>query len=173
LLAGISSKIASFPQLEKEIGRCISSAAELLDSASDRLMELRQLLREKRQQILNRLDSIIKSHENEKYIQEPLVTERDGRYVIPLKVELRREIKGIIHDISNTGATAFIEPMATVDLVRTARNGIEEQHEIEQILIITCYGIGEQETEISQDLKLSIAEIDLALGARYAEKSRL
>ena len=68
--------------------------------------------KDKRQQLMTTLDDIIRSEQNEKYIQDPIVTERDGRYVIPVKVELRREFKGIVHDISNTGATAFVEPIA-------------------------------------------------------------
>ena len=107
LLASINSRIEPQPSLEKEIARCISPGAELLDSASETLMELRRVIRERRLQILSRLDSLIKSHDNEKYIQEPLITERDGRYVIPIKFELRREMKGIVHDISNTGRDCF------------------------------------------------------------------
>ena len=173
LLAGINSRITPLPQLEKEIGHCISPAAELLDTASDRLAELRRMLKEKRVQILSRLDSIIKSHDNEKYIQEPLITERDGRYVIPLKVETRREIKGIVHDISNTGATAFVEPMATVDLGNELREMvIEEQHEVERILASLSAGVGEEEVTITLNLRL-IAEIDLELAkARFADRFR-
>jgi DNA mismatch repair protein MutS2 len=173
LLVNISSKILPLPQLEKEIERCISPSAELLDSASERLAELRRVLREKRVQIMSRLDAIIKSGDNEKYIQEPLVTERDGRYVIPLKVEMRREIKGIVHDISNTGATAFVEPMATVELGNELREAvIEEKHEVERILASLSAGIGAEEAAISQNLKL-IAEIDLAVAkARYAGRFR-
>ena len=171
LLSKISSQITPLPQIEKEIARCISPGAELLDSASDRLAELRQMLREKRQQILNRLDSMIKSPEMEKYLQESLITERNGRYVIPIKIELRREVKGIVHDISNTGATAFIEPMATLDLGNELREAvIEEQNEVERILSALSAAIGEEEVTISRNLKL-VAEIDLALTkARYAEK---
>ncbi len=173
LLSAVSSQIVTLPSLEKEIGRCISPSAELLDTASERLLELRRLLKEKRQQILSHLDSMIKSRENEKYIQEPLITERDGRYVIPLKVELRREIKGIVHDISNTGATAFVEPMATVDLGNELREMvIEEQHEIERILGSLSSGIGAEEANISRNLIL-MGEIDLALSkARFADRYR-
>ncbi|MBP1706733.1 MAG: mismatch repair protein MutS2 [Chloroflexi bacterium] len=173
LLSAVSSQIVTLPTLEKEIGRCISPSAELLDTASERLLELRRLLKEKRQQILGQLDSMIKARENEKYIQEPLITERDGRYVIPLKVELRREIKGIVHDISNTGATAFVEPMATVDLGNELREMvIEEQHEIERILASLSSGIGAEEANISCNLIL-MGEIDLALSkARFADRYR-
>ena len=171
LLSQINSQITVLPQIEKEIARCISPGAELLDSASDRLGELRQILREKRQQILIRLDSMIKSAEMEKYLQESLITERNGRYVIPIKIELRREVKGIVHDISNTGATAFIEPMATLDMGNELREAvIEEQNEVERILSALSSAIGQEEPAISHNLKL-VAEIDLALTkARFAEK---
>jgi DNA mismatch repair protein MutS2 len=173
LLAGINSKITALPQLEKDIERCIAPSAELLDSASEKLTELRRLLKEKRVQILSRLDSIIKSPDNDRYIQEPLVTEREGRYVIPIKVELRREMKGIIHDISNTGATAFVEPMSTVDLGNELREMvIEEQREVERILAALSAAIGAEEASISLNLKL-VGEIDLALAkARYADQAR-
>ncbi len=171
LLAEISKKITDLPQLEKEIARCISPGAELMDSASERLSEIRRLLKDKRVQILSRLDSMIKAPETEKYIQDPLITERDGRYVIPVKVELRKEFKGIVHDISNTGATAFVEPLATVDLGNELRElVIEEQHEIERILIALSTAVGQEEVSIALNLKL-IAEIDLALAkAKFADR---
>ncbi|MBN1191258.1 MAG: endonuclease MutS2 [Dehalococcoidales bacterium] len=169
LLGNINSKIVAHSQLEKEIGRCISPSAELLDSASSRLSELRHMVREKRLQILNRLDAVIKSREAEKLVQDPIITERDGRYVIPVKVEMRREMRGIVHDISNTGATAFVEPMVTIDLGNELREAvIEEQHEVERILGDLSAAVGEEEAAISQNLKL-VAEIDLALAkARFA-----
>jgi DNA mismatch repair protein MutS2 len=171
ILAEINKKITPLPELEKEIARCISPGAELMDTASDRLVEIRQLLKDKRLQILARLDSMVKSSENERYIQDPLITERDGRYVIPVKVEVRKEFKGIVHDISNTGATAFIEPMATVDLGNELRElVIEEQHEIERILAALSAQIGAEEVSVATNLKL-VAEIDLALAkARFADR---
>ncbi|MDD5702034.1 MAG: endonuclease MutS2 [Dehalococcoidales bacterium] len=173
LLAGINKQIVTFLRLEKEIARCISPSAELLDTASDRLVELRHIIKEKRAQILSHLDSIIKSREGEKLIQEPVITERDGRYVILVKVEMRRELKGIVHDISNTGATVFVEPMAAVDMGNDLKEAvIEEQHEVERILGALSAGIGEEEADIIRDLKL-VGEIDLVLAkARYADRFR-
>jgi DNA mismatch repair protein MutS2 len=171
LLGLLNASVTPLPGLEKEISRCISPGAELLDTASEKLSELRRLLRDKRHLILERLDSIIKDENNQRYIQEELVTERDGRYVIPLKVELRKEIKGIVHDISNTGATAFVEPMSTVDLGNELREMvIEEAHEVERILSALSQGVAEEEVTISLNLKL-IAEIDFELAkARFAER---
>jgi DNA mismatch repair protein MutS2 len=173
LLGGINSQIVTHAQLERDIERCISPSAELLDSASPRLAELRHIVKEKRVQILSRLDSVIKSREGEKMVQDPIITERDGRYVIPVKVELRRELKGIVHDISNTGATAFVEPMATIDLGNELREAvIEEQHEVERILGALSAAVGAEEGAISQNLKL-VAELDLALAkARFADRCK-
>jgi DNA mismatch repair protein MutS2 len=169
ILAKIGSRIKIFPELEREIGRCISPSAELLDNASEKLSELRRLLKEKRQQIINRLESVIKSRDTEKYIQEGLITERDGRYVIPVKVEMRRELKGIVHDISNTGATAFVEPLATIDLGNELREMvIEEQREVERIISALSAEVGAEAESIVLDLTVT-AEIDLIIAkARYA-----
>ncbi|HSW58258.1 MAG TPA: endonuclease MutS2 [Dehalococcoidales bacterium] len=171
LLASINSRIEPLPQLEKEINRCISPAAELLDNASERLSELRRLIKDKRSQIVHRLDAILKSQETGKYIQEQLITERDGRYVIPLKVEMRRELKGIVHDISNTGATAFVEPLVTIDMGNELREMvIAEQHEVERILGMLSAAVGDEEAVILMNLKLA-AEIDLDLAkARFAHR---
>ncbi len=173
LISDINSKIITLSELEKEIARCISPAAELMDTASEKLAELRFFIKEKRQQILERLDSIIKSKDYDRYIQDQIITERDGRYVIPVKVELRREMKGIVHDISNTGATAFIEPMVTLDMGNELREAvIEEQHEVERILGALSAAIGEEVASITQNLKL-VAEIDLSLAkARFADRFR-
>ena len=171
LLAAINSKIQPLQQLEKEISRCISPTADLLDTASDRLSEIRRLLKDKRSQIVNRLDALLKAPDTAKYIQEPLITERDGRYVIPVKVEMRRELKGIVHDISNTGATAFVEPLVTIDLGNELRElVIEEQHEIERILSALSSAVGAEEVALLLNLKL-VAEIDFALAkAKFAER---
>jgi DNA mismatch repair protein MutS2 len=171
LLSQIGHKIKTLFDLERTISRCISPSAELLDSASERLCELRRLLKEKRQQILSRLEGVIKGRDTEKYIQEGVITERDGRYVIPVKVEMRKELKGIVHDISNTGATAFVEPLVTIDLGNELREMvIEEQHEVERILAALSSSVGAEEESISLNLKL-IGEIDLILAkARYADR---
>jgi len=172
LLWAIASQIVPLPQLEKEIVGCISPAGELLDSASPKLAELRQQLKEKRQQLVHRLESIIKTEGSERFLQEPLITERDGRYVLPVKIELRREFKGIVHDISNTGATAFVEPWVAVELGNELREfAIEEKREVERILASLSAAVGANEAVISRNLTL-VADIDLELAkARYADKA--
>jgi len=171
LLWGIASGIIELRQLEKDIGGCITPNGELLDSASPRLTMLRKLLKETREQLLTRLESIIKSPRWRNVIQEPIITEREGRRVIPVKIESRREIKGIIHDVSNTGATVFVEPWSTVELGNEVREMVaDEEHEVERILADLSARVGAHEPEISQNIELA-AELDLALAkARYARK---
>jgi DNA mismatch repair protein MutS2 len=169
----IASGITEMPQLEKDIGNCLTPAAELLDSASPKLSTIRQRLKKAREHLLIRLDGIIKSSRGTRIIQEPIITEREGRYVIPIKMEHRKEIKGIVHDISNTGATLFIEPWATLELGNELRELVmEEKHEVERILRDLSLKVGAQESEIARNIAL-MAELDLALAkARYAYKAR-
>ena len=107
----IAKNITELRSLEKSIDNCISTDGEILDSASVHLSSLRQQIRNKRHQMMTNLESFIHSPGGQKIVQEQIVTEREGRYVIPVKIEAKHEIKGIVHDVSNTGATIFIEPM--------------------------------------------------------------
>jgi len=172
-LWGIAEPIVALPRLEGDIAGCIDPAGDLLDTASVKLADLRRQLKEKRRQLLDRLDGIIKSAKGQRLVQEPLVTEREGRYVIPVRVELQKELKGIVHDVSNTGATVFVEPWMTVELGNERRQlAIEEQREVERILAALSADVGANQAAISENVAL-IAELDLALAkARYAERAR-
>ena len=173
LLWNIAEGIVELRQVEKDIGSRFAPSGELLDSASSRLATVRQRLRQAREQLLNRLEAVIKSPKGRKIIQEPIITEREGRYVIPVKVEFRKEIKGIVHDVSNTGATVFIEPWTTVELGNELRELVmEERREVERILRELSSEVGAHEVEISHSIDL-VAELDLALAkARYADMAR-
>jgi len=168
LLWEIADRIAELPHLESEIGRCITTTGEIMDSASAKLGELRHRLKETRQQLLDRLEAIMRSPRGKRFIQASFIAERDGRYVIPVKSESRKEIKGIIHDISNTGATAYIEPWTTVEMGNELRElTIDEKREVERILMALSAEVGSHEAEITQNVEL-LAEIDLILAkARY------
>ena len=173
LLWNIASGIVELQQLEKHITGCLLPTGELLDSASPRLASVRLQLKQIRQHLLDRLESIIRSPRGQRIIQEPVVTEREGRYVIPIKVESRKEIRGIVHDVSNTGATVFVEPWATIELGNELRElTMEEKREIERLLKELSEEVGQHHQEISRNIALA-AEIDLALAkARYASKNR-
>jgi DNA mismatch repair protein MutS2 len=167
----IAQQIVELPHLENEIRRCITPAGEILDSASAKLSELRRQMKETRQQLISRLEAIMRSPRGRRFIQEEFIAERDGRYVIPVKSEARREIKGIMHDISNTGATVFIEPWTTVELGNMLREtNIEENREVERILLMLSDEASAMEDEISRDIEL-LAELDLILAkAKFAGK---
>ncbi len=168
----IAGQIVEETKIEEEIGRCITSTGEIADSASPKLADLRQQVRETRQRLHEKLDAMLKSKTRQKFIQEePFITEREGRYVIPVKADFRREIKGIVHDISNTGATIFVEPWETVEMGNELRQCvIGEKQEVDRILASLSTQIGANEEDICRNVVL-VAEIDLALAkARYAEK---
>ena len=169
LLWDIAKDIAELRQVEKELARCISPNGEVLDRASPDLAAIRRQLREEREHLWNRLEAIIRSPRGCKIIQEPIITEREGRYVIPVKIEFRREIRGITHDVSNTGVTVFVEPWSTMELGNTVRELVnEEKREVERILRKLSAEVGMYQTELSLSIE-RIAELDLALAkARYA-----
>jgi len=168
----LAKGIVELRQLVKDIRNSISPTGEVLDSVSPRLAYIRQRLMQAREELLKRLDGIMKGTKGRMIIQEPLITEREGRYVIPVKVEFRREIKGIVHDISNTGATVFVEPLAAMELGNELRELVmEEKREIERILGELSRMVGAYEEEICGNVEL-IAELDLALAkARYARQA--
>jgi len=173
LLSGRAGDIVALEQVVKDIDGCLSPTGDLLDAASPKLASVRHRMREVRQELLTHLEAIIRSPRGRKIIQEPIITEREGRYVIPVKVEYRRQIKGIVHDVSNTEATVFIEPWTTTDVQNELRELVaEEKHEIERILRTLSAEVGAFESEISRNIEL-IAEIDLALAkARYAREAK-
>ena len=173
LLSGLARDIVALEQLQKDIGGCLTPTGDLLDTASSRLASVRRRMREVRQELLGQLQTIIRSPRRQKIIQEPIITERGGRYVIPVREECRRQIKGIVHDVSNTEATVFIEPWATIDVQNELRElTIDERHEVERILRTLSSKVGAYEREISRNIEL-IADIDLALAkARYAKEAK-
>lgn len=121
--------------LESTISNAILSEEELSDGASGELARIRKAIIRQGAKIKEQLDKLIKSQTTQKYLQEALVTQRDGRYVVPVKTEYKGQISGLVHDTSATGATLFIEPMGVVD----ANNEIrilkrDEQIEIERII---------------------------------------
>ncbi|MFH1016135.1 MAG: endonuclease MutS2 [Chloroflexota bacterium] len=171
LLWDITGGIVELKSLEKEIGRCIAASGEVLDHASPELSTVRHKLRNTREQMLRRLEAIMHSPRGRRIVQEPLITEREGRYVIPVRIESQKEIKGVVHDISNTGATAFIEPLATIEMGNALREMVgEEQREVERILRTLSAQVGANQAEIARNTDL-VARLDLAVAkARYAQK---
>ena len=117
----------------KKIFKCIIDENTISDDASDNLKNIRKKQRHIEQNIKSSLNNIL--HSYSKYIQENVVTIRNDRYVIPVKEEYRSQVKGFVHDVSSTGSTVFIEPLAIFELNNDLNNlKIEEKIEIEKII---------------------------------------
>ncbi|MCH5323575.1 MAG: endonuclease MutS2 [Eubacterium sp.] len=141
--------LISNKRLENTISNAIISEEELSDNASEELARIRRTIRKKSLSVREQLDKLIKSSEKRKYLQESLVTMRDGRFVVPVKTEYKSEIGGLVHDSSSSGATLFIEPMSVVE----ANNEIRvlqsrEQEEIERIIREMSQSVGEFSAEL-------------------------
>lgn len=147
--------IVEFTALEKEISRCILTEDEMADNASPKLKDIRRSIHQQNQAIKNKLSRIITSSSNKTYLQDAIVTMRDGRYVIPVKQEYRSFFPGMVHDQSKGGATLFIEPQGVVDLNNKLRElEIEEQLEIARILAELSSRVAEHYREIRGNLEL-------------------
>jgi len=172
LIWNIAENLIELPQIEREINNCITPNGEILDTASLQLKSIRKQVKDKHKQLLNHLGSILKSPRGTRIVQEPIITEREGRYVIPVKVESRKEIRGIVHDVSNTGATLFLEPWTTVETGNQLRELVaQEKTEVTRILRALSDKIGEYKAEIISDIEL-IAQLDLILAkAKYARQA--
>lgn len=121
--------------LEDRIGRSILSDEEMADAASPELANIRRKIRNASLRVREQLDKMIRSPLYQKYLQDPIVTMRSGRFVVPVKAECRGEVSGLVHDTSSSGATVFVEPMAVVEANNEIRVLLSrEQAEIERIL---------------------------------------
>ncbi|MBI5030551.1 MAG: endonuclease MutS2 [Chloroflexi bacterium] len=172
-LAARAALLMELPSVIDSISRAINDRAEVADNASDALAHIRHELNVQRSRLMEKLQRLISSSSNAKVIQEPIITQRDGRYVIPIRAESKGRIPGVVHDTSASGATLFIEPLAAVEMGNRVRElEREEAREIERILreltaLIASHGDAIDETVDT------LAEIDLAFAkAKYSAEIR-
>ncbi|MEA3345324.1 MAG: endonuclease MutS2 [Chloroflexota bacterium] len=172
-LADHAAGIEPCPQLIAEIARCINDQGEVLDSASDELARIRRDKNIAHQRLMDRLQGMISSPKYTSLLQEFYVTERSGRYVIPLKAEFKGRIPGLVHDQSASGATLFIEPLSVVELNNNWRQlQLDEEKEIERILA-TLSEMVAQEGEFIRRTVNALAYLDMTFAkARYAEDTK-
>ncbi len=134
LIRGLARELHGLPSLRSTLGRSFDPVGELLDTASPRLGGLRMAVRVAYDRLRRRLDALVGS-ELGSALQEPIVTLRNGRYVVPIKAEARSRVKGIVHDASGSGQTLFVEPLVAVELGNAWREAqIAEAEEVARIL---------------------------------------
>ena len=154
---GVVSMIMSLVEnqrLENNINACILNEEELADDASPALLSIRRNVKRIQDSIKDKLNSLLRSPVYQKFMQDSLVTMRHDRYVIPVKQEHRAEIKGLVHDMSASGATVFVEPMAVVEANNEIRElKVKEAVEIERILAELTAEVGEMGGDLSGDVE--------------------
>ena len=161
--------LAPQPGLEQQISSAILAPDAMADTASHTLNELRKKIRATENSIRDRLESMVRNMDTSKYLQESVVSIRNGRYVVPVKSEYRGEVSGIIHDVSSTGATVFVEPQAVVEAnARILQYRAQEAQEIERILVAFTAQVAAIEPQFQYSYK-AMLEIDVLLAkARLA-----
>ena len=143
--------------LEEKIFDAILSEEEIADTASAELADIRRHMRVQSAKIRDSLQKIISSTTYSKYLQEPIITIRQGRYVVPVKSECKNDIPGLVHDVSATGSTFFIEPMSAVSANNALRElELQETKEIERILAQFSADIAAHTEEIAQNMQILI-----------------
>jgi len=167
----LCSGLESNPDLERKLHTAISDEGDLRDDASAALKSIRSQINTLRLRIKDYLQDFIRSTNNQKYLQEALVTERDGRYVVPVRQEFRYEVRGIVHDESSSGATVFIEPLPVVEQNNRIRSlQMEEKREVERILRELTLVVAMFVDEIEYNMKI-LSQLDLIIArARLAYK---
>ena len=157
--------------LETAIFNAIISEEEISDNASPTLADIRRKIRRQEAKVREQLEKFSRSQVHSKYLQENIITQRNGRYVVPVKSEHRNEVAGLVHDTSASGATVFIEPMAVVE----ANNEIrvlqtKEREEIERILAELSAAAGDFAQSIKDSYECAL-ELNLIFAkAQYAYK---
>ncbi len=169
ILASYAQRLHTLSKLERQIAECIAPSGEVLDTASERLAQIRHDQRRLQKRITEQLHTMTTSPAWREVLQEPTYTLRNGRYCLPVRSEYRGRVKGIVHDTSMSGATLFIEPAELVELGNRLRElQSAEQDEIEAILYAFSRAI-EAESEAMEQTTDALSHIDCALaGGRLA-----
>ena len=172
-LADIAYRLAEDSGLISQINTCIDDFGEIKSSASPELARIRREIEITHSRLMDKLRRIVSSQSVSKYLQESFITQRDGRYVIPVKTDFKGRIKGVIHDQSSSGATIFVEPMGVVDQNNALRSlQLEEEQEIRRILLALTQQIAIEGPFIVETVQ-ALAALDLIFAkARYGEATQ-
>jgi DNA mismatch repair protein MutS2 len=163
VLAKISGNLADSLGLVSLISKMISDQGEVLDSASRKLTHIRKDLKIRHDSIKHRMNQMLKKPEIARYLQEPIITQRNGRYVLPIKADDRSKLPGIVHDQSASGATVYIEPQVMVERNNLYRKlELDERDEIQRILTGLTLEVAQHEKELLETVE-TLINLDLVL----------
>jgi len=165
--AGLILNMEDYPVVSKKIEAVFDAQFEVKDGASPTLKFIRKQIKQKEMILRKRLESFMKKHKDD--LQEEIITIREGRYVIPVKREFRSKAEGVVHGISNTGNTLFVEPSFAVDInndVRTLK--LEEKQEIYKILLELTHFIMKFRDSLVKNMMITKELIEYIAIARYA-----
>ena len=173
LLAGMAGNIPDLGGLEDAIRRAISPAGEILDDASPELRQLRRESRSAYQQLNEVMQRSLRRYQQRAVVQEPIITQRKGRLVLLIKAENKSQIPGIVHDVSDSGATVFIEPLPAIETGnRWRENRLAEEREEERVLRALAARVGDEGDNLQLALDL-LARLDLTMAkGRYSADRR-
>ena len=173
LLSSLASNIPELGHLDSEIGAAISPAGEVLDYASPLLGRLRAESRQAQNRLNEIMERNLRRFQRAEVVQEPLITQRNGRMVLLIKTEMRYRVPGIVHDVSDSGATVFVEPMAAVDMGNRWREArLAEEREVERVLRQLTNRVGDTGEDLLLALDI-VARLDLDVAkARYSAALR-
>ncbi len=171
LLSRLAARLPDTYGIVTAISHAISERGDVLDAASPDLASIRAELRTAHERLISRLQKIITNPKIVPMLQEAIITQRDGRYVIPLRAEFKGQIKAIVHDQSASGATLFIEPLTVVELNNRYRElGLAERDEVRRVLADLSSHVAAHAEALIAGIQ-ALAELDLAFAkARYAEE---
>ncbi len=167
------NRLAPNKYLEDKIGNAIISEDEISDSASEELSRLRRTIKRTEERVREQLEKLIRSQSSQKYLQESIITIREGRFVVPVKSECKSNVPGLVHDTSSSGATLFVEPMGAVE----ANNELKvlqskEAKEIERILAELSSETGSFSDSISDSAKTAVTLDFIFAKSRLAFKMK-
>ena len=173
LLSHIAANLPDLSALETAIRDAVSPAGELLDDASPQLRQLRRAAREAYQQLNAVMQRSLRRYQQRAVVQEPIITQRHNRLVLLIKTDFKSQAPGIVHDVSDSGATVFIEPLAAIEPGNQWRETrLAEEREEERILRALTAQVGQRGPDLLLALDL-LARLDLALAkGRYAAAQR-
>jgi len=170
-LSAVARNLPNFEPLEAELERAIGEDGHVLDSASPELARIRKQLRATEQELRTQLEELIRSPRWARMLQDPIITVRGDRYVVPVKQQYAHQFPGILHDQSGTGQTAFMEPLVAVQLGNRLRalRGAEER-EVQRVLARLSERVGTYAVPLEEAVR-GLARLDLAFAkARLAEE---